>query len=35
MALIVRKTGEFFEIKTVVPYDDNLRDRLRCLALYS
>ena len=35
LALIVKKNGDFYEIKTIIPYDDVVKDRLTCLALYS
>lgn len=35
LALIVKKNNDFYEIKTIIPYDDVVKDRLTCLALYS
>ena len=35
LALIVRKEEQFYEVKTILPYGDELVDRMRCLALYS
>lgn len=35
LALIVKKNDDFYEIKTIIPYDDVVKDRLTCLALYS
>ena len=35
LALIVRRRDCFYEIKTIISYDDIVLDRLRCLSLYS
>lgn len=35
LAVIVRENDEFYGLCTIIKYDDNLRDRLTCLALYS
>lgn len=35
LALVVSKNNYFYEIKTILPYDDTIKDRLTCLALYS
>ena len=35
LALIVRQRDCFYEIKTIISYDDIVLDRLRCLSLYS
>lgn len=34
LVLAVRKTSYFYEIKTILPYDDELKDRLTALSLY-
>lgn len=35
LVLVLRKAGEFFEIKTILPYDDETKDKLTDLSLYS
>lgn len=35
LAVIVRENDEFYGLCTIIKYDDNLRDRLTCMALYS
>lgn len=34
LAMVVRKEGEFFELKTILPYDELLEDRINSLSLY-
>ena len=35
LVMVVRKAGDFYEIKTILPYDDDLKDRITALSLYS
>lgn len=35
LVMVVRKAGDFYEIKTILPYDDELKDRITALSLYS
>ena len=35
LVLIIRKNHEFFEVKTILPYDDKMKDRITSLSLYS
>lgn len=35
LVIVIRKVDEFFEIKTILPYDDEIKDRITALALYS
>ena len=35
LVLVVNKQGEFFEIKTILPYDDEVMDRITAMTLYS
>ena len=35
LVLVLRKSGEFYEIKTILPYDDETKDKLTDLSLYS
>lgn len=35
LVLAVRKCNGFYEAKTILPYDDNVKDRIRCMSLYS
>jgi len=34
LVLVLRKAGEFYEIKTILPYDDETKDKLTDLSLY-
>ena len=34
LVLVLRKAGEFYEIKTILPYDDETKDKITDLALY-
>ncbi len=35
LVLVIRKNREYYEIKTILPYDAELQDRITALALYS
>ncbi|WP_230398153.1 DUF3825 domain-containing protein [Novisyntrophococcus fermenticellae] len=35
LVMAIRRTGDFYEIKTILPYDDNLQDRITALSLYN
>lgn len=35
LVIVIRKVDEFFEIKTILPYDDEIKDRITASALYS
>jgi hypothetical protein len=35
LVLVIRKNGDFYEIKTIIPYDDNLKDKITALSLYN
>lgn len=35
LVIVISQVGEFMTLKTVLAYDDYLRDRLKCLRLYS
>ncbi len=35
LVLVLRKTGEFYEIKTALPYDDIIKDKITSLSLYN
>jgi hypothetical protein len=35
LVLVVRRNKEFYEIKTIIPYDDELKDRITALSLYN
>ena len=35
LVIVIRKEDEFYEIKTILPYDDEIKDRITALALYS
>ena len=34
LVLVLRKAGEFYEIKTILPYDDETKDKMTDLSLY-
>lgn len=34
LVLVLRKVGQFYEVKTILPYDDELKDKLIDLSLY-
>lgn len=34
LLMVIRKSGEFYEIKTVLPYDEEMKDKITCLNLY-
>ena len=35
LVLVIRKNGEFYEIKTILPYDNEMKDKITALSLYS
>jgi hypothetical protein len=35
LVLVIRRNGDFYEIKTIIPYDDNMKDRITALSLYN
>ena len=35
LVMVVRRSGDFYEIKTILSYDDELKDRITALSLYS
>lgn len=35
LVLVIRKNHEFYEVKTILPYDDEMKDRITSLSLYS
>ena len=35
LVLVIRKANDFYEIKTILQYDDELKDRITALSLYS
>jgi hypothetical protein len=35
LVLVIRKNGDFYEIKTIISYDDNMKDRITALSLYN
>lgn len=35
LVLVIRKAKDFWEIKTILPYDDEIKDKQMCLSLYS
>lgn len=34
LVLVIRKIGEFYEVKTILPYDDETKDKITALTLY-
>ena len=34
LVLVLRKAKDFWEIKTILPYDDDTKDKIMCLSLY-
>ena len=34
LVLVLRKVDQFYEVKTILPYDDELKDKLIDLSLY-
>ena len=34
LVLVIRKNGEFYEVKTILPYDDHIKDKITSLSLY-
>ncbi len=35
LVIVIRKVEEFYEIKTILPYDNGIKDRITALSLYS
>lgn len=35
LVMVIRKKGEFYEVKTILPFDDEVKDRITALSLYS
>ena len=35
LVLVIAKYGEFYRVKTILPYDDDMKDRITALSLYS
>lgn len=35
LVMAIRKSGEFYEMKTILPFDDEMQDRFTALSLYS
>ena len=35
LVLVIRKIWEFFEIKTIIPYDNEVKDRITAMSLYN
>lgn len=35
LVMVIRKEGEFYEVKTILPYDNDLKDRITAVSLYS
>lgn len=35
LVLVIRRNKEFYEIKTIIPYDDEMKDRITALSLYN
>lgn len=35
LVLVIRKNKEFYEIKTIIAYDDDMKDRITALSLYN
>ncbi len=35
LVMVIRKKNEFYEIKTILPFDDDTKDRITALSLYS
>lgn len=34
LVLVIRESDDFYEVKTILPYDDEIKDRITCLSLY-
>lgn len=34
LVMVIRKTDDFYEVKTILPYNDDIRDRITALSLY-
>ncbi len=35
LVMAIRKVGEFYELKTILPYDEEIQDRITALSLYN
>ena len=35
LVMVICKNGEFYEVKTIIPFDDGVKDRITALSLYS
>ena len=35
LVMVICKMDEFYEVKTILPYDNDLKDRITALSLYS
>ena len=34
LVLVIRKVGEFYQVKTILPYSDEVKDKITCVSLY-
>ena len=34
LVLVIRKVDDYYEVKTILPYDDALKDRITAMELY-
>lgn len=35
LVMVIRKTGNFYEVKTILPFDEEMQDRITALSLYN
>jgi hypothetical protein len=35
LVLVIRKSGDFYEVKTIIPYYDEMKDKITALSLYN
>jgi hypothetical protein len=35
LVLVIRRNGDFYEVKTIIPYDDEMKDKITALSLYN
>jgi hypothetical protein len=35
LVLVIRRSGDFYEVKTIIPYDDDMKDKITALSLYN
>ena len=35
LVMVIKKSGEFYEVKTILPYNNEIKDRITALSLYS